>query len=94
MKLNSALYKNDVFDLIYPVGSIYLSLSYNPDTVNKSGKYGCPLADIRGTWYPIEYRGIYCTPEYNELGGTFQIVGGSSSGSTTFIKAAGWKRTS
>ena len=49
LKLNGTT----LIDLFYPVGSIYMSTTRNSNTVNTSGKYGCPIADIGGTWQRI-----------------------------------------
>lgn len=44
----------DLFDLLYPVGSIYMSTERNSDTVDVVGKAGCPIAELGGTWERIQ----------------------------------------
>lgn len=44
----------DLFDLLYPVGSIYMSIERNSDTVDVVGKAGCPIAELGGTWEQIQ----------------------------------------
>ena len=45
---NFAVGVSDLLNLLYPVGSIYMSTYQNPETVNTPNKFGCPLADTIG----------------------------------------------
>lgn len=43
-----------LLDLMYPVGSIYMSTTRISSTASTAGKYGCPIAEIGGTWAQIK----------------------------------------
>ena len=43
-----------VVDIIYPVGSIYTSITQIEATKNIVGKMGCPIAEVGGTWERVE----------------------------------------
>lgn len=43
-----------ILNALYPVGSVYTSVSEDETTKNLVGKYGCPIANIGGTWERVQ----------------------------------------
>lgn len=61
-----------LLDMLYPVGSIYMSLEQDEETKDTDGKYGCKLANLGGTWARLEDRflvGASSTYVINTTGG-------------------------
>lgn len=67
-----------LINLLYPVGSIYMSTTRNANTVNTTGKVGCPIADIGGTWVRIQGQFLLAAND-----GYTQYQAGKTGGSVT-----------
>ena len=59
-----------LLDLIYPVGSVYQSTTRNESTASTAGKYGCPIAELGGTWEKIEGKMLLASDSTHTIGST------------------------
>jgi len=73
--------KSTLLDMFYPVGSIYTSTTINSSTASVSGKAGCPIADIGGTWQRITGKFLLAATD-NGSSGASQAAGNTGGSAT------------
>ena len=82
-----------IVDVIYPVGSVYMSVSQIEATKTTTGKMGCPIAELGGTWVRIEGQFLLsatngATVVTNDKTGNASVGAGSTGGEGTHIITA------
>ena len=62
--------KELVLNALHPVGSIYISTTQDESTKDLNGKYGCPMANIGGTWERIYHQFLFAAGNRYSAGDT------------------------
>jgi hypothetical protein len=73
--------------MFYPVGSIYTSTTINSSTASVSGKAGCPIADIGGTWQRITGKFLLAATD-NGSSNASQAAGNTGGQATHYHKTS------
>lgn len=79
--------KSTLLNMFYPVGSIYTSTTINSSTASVSGKAGCPIADIGGTWQRITGQFLLAATD-NGSSNASQAAGNTGGQATHYHKTA------